>query len=131
MRRVRVVLAIAAAMAAAACAPRQPPAPPRPAGPRAPWLVTIVVDQLAAWIAAERWPALPADGGFARLRREGLYVRQLRFAHADTDTAPGHAALYTGATPRGSGIFANEVLAPGGRGVSILTDPATRIVPVG
>src|SRR5580658_6875064 len=34
-------------------------------------LVTIVVDQLAGWIADERWPELPKDGGFARLRREG------------------------------------------------------------
>ena len=68
-----------------------------------PWLVTIVVDQLAAWMADERWPALPSDGGFARLQREGLTVRELRFAHSVTETAPGHAALYTGAVPRVSG----------------------------
>ena len=35
-------------------------------------------------------------------------VRDLRYGHAVTDTAPGHAALYTGATPRASGIVANE-----------------------
>ena len=55
-------------------------------------------------MADERWPALPSDGGFARLQREGLYVRELRFAHAVTETAPGHAALYTGAVPRATGI---------------------------
>jgi len=34
-------------------------------------LVAIVVDQLAAWAAAERWPELPADGGFARCGARG------------------------------------------------------------
>ncbi|MES1207762.1 MAG: hypothetical protein ABUS79_17650, partial [Pseudomonadota bacterium] len=86
------------ALTACGC-PRVGPVTPASAAPEgpAPWLVTIVVDQLAAWIAAERWPELPADGGFARLRREGLTVRELRFAHAITDTAPGHSALMTGA----------------------------------
>ena len=99
-----------------------PPAPAPPAPPlRA--LVTIVVDQLAAWIAAERWPLLPADGGFARLRREGLYVRELRYDHASTDTAPGHSALYTGEVPRESGIVTNDlVVNDKGATVSILAD---------
>ena len=91
-------------------------------------LITIVVDQLAAWEAAERWSQLPADGGFARLRREGLTVPELRFEHAATDTAPGHAALYTGAVPRVSGIFANEVPGPDSKPRSILADEQTRLV---
>jgi len=94
-------------------------------------VVTIVVDQLAAWVADERLPALPSDGGFARLLREGLYVREVHFAHAVTDTAPGHAALYTGAVPRVTGIVANDVLGPDGKKVSILLDPKTRLVPAG
>ena len=97
-----------------------------------PVLVVIVVDQLAAWMAEERWPALPSDGGFARLRREGLYAREMRFAHAATDTAPGHGALFTGAVPHESGILANEVVPPsGGDPVSFLADPTTRIVVAG
>ena len=64
-----------------------------PAAPRAwPIVVSIVIDQEAAWLAAERWPLLPADGGLARLRREGTYAADMRYAHAATDTAPGHAA---------------------------------------
>ena len=101
----------------------------RPAGP--PWLVTIVVDQLAAWVADERWPALPSDGGFARLLREGLYVREVHFAHAVTETAPGHAALYTGAVPRATGILSNDVLGPDGKKMSSLFDPNARLVPAG
>jgi len=118
---------------AAACR-SQAVAPATPGDGRSasrPWLVTIVVDQLAAWMADERLAALPSDGGFARLLREGLYVREVHFAHAITDTAPGHAALFTGAVPRVTGIVANDVLGPDGKKVSILLDPGTRLVPAG
>ena len=104
---------------------------PTASGAAPPWLVTIVVDQLAAWMADERWPALPSDGGFARLQREGLTVRELRFAHSVTETAPGHAALYTGAVPRVTGIVSNDVPGPDGRKASSLIDATTRLVPAG
>jgi arylsulfatase A-like enzyme len=116
-----LTLAVTACRTPAAQTPR--PTPP----PRA--LITIVVDQMAAWMAEERWPQLPADGGFARLRREGL-TAELRYAHAATDTAPGHAALYTGAVPRVTGIFANEILGPDDKPQSILRDERTRLVDV-
>ena len=94
-------------------------------------VVAIVVDQLAAWVMAERAQELPADGGFARLAREGLYARQLEFQHAVTETAPGHAALFTGRVPRETGIYSNEVLRPGdAETVSILRDRAMRLVAV-
>ena len=116
-----------APVAAPAVAPAPPP-PPGPPGGR-PLVVSIVVDQLAAWIADERFPQLPEDGGFARLRREGLYVEDLRFTHAVTDTAPGHAALYTGRVPRESAIVANETLAgPGQPARSILADDQAKEV---
>ncbi len=105
------------------------PAKAAAAAPATRLLVTIVVDQLAAWIAAERWPELPPDGGFARLRREGLYVRELRYDHAVTDTAPGHSALYTGAVPRDSGIIGNDLIRESdGATVSILTDPRSQLL---
>jgi hypothetical protein len=91
-------------------------------------VVALVVDQMGAWIARERWPLLPADGGFARLLREGTYATNLRYAHAVTDTAPGHSALYTGATPRESGIVLNETLAPAGGKFSILRDTNDHLV---
>jgi hypothetical protein len=93
-----------------------------------PVLVAIVVDQLAAWIASERWPELPAHGGFAQLIHGGTWVKAMRYAHAATDTAPGHSSLFTAVTPRESGIFANEV--PDGKGgrLSILQDEATQLV---
>jgi arylsulfatase A-like enzyme len=93
----------------------------------APVVIAIVVDQFAAWVADARLDKLPSDGGFARLRREGTYVRELRFAHAVTDTAPGHASLHTGAPPRVHGIVANEIVDPDrGTVTSVVRDPDVR-----
>jgi len=125
-----LLVAACASNPGAATAPAQvSAAPPREHSFRP--VVTIVVDQMAAWIAEERWPLLPADGGFARLRREGTFVTSMRYAHAVTDTAPGHSALYTGAVPRASGICINEV--PDGKGglASILRDERTELVGAG
>jgi hypothetical protein len=98
------------------------------AAARAPVVVTLVVDQFPASFADARWPLLPATGGFARLRREGTRAT-IEYQHAVTDTAPGHATLMTGAPPRESGIYANEILDPTTRKkISILRDPATRVV---
>ena len=98
-----------------------------------PIVVTLVVDQFAAWIAEERFPLLKPTGGFARLRREGVWVEDMRYAHAITETAPGHAALYTGRVPRDTGIVADELLDSEGKLVPFLFDPksaadAARIV---
>lgn len=103
--------------AASARAPR----PPR-------IVVAVVVDQLAAWIADERFAMLPRSGGFARLAREGTWIRELRYEHAITETAPGHAALFTGLPPERTGIVANEVRGPGGALQSVLRDASTRVI---
>ena len=100
--------------------------PPPPA--RAPFVVAIVVDQFAAWIAEERLPALPKTGGFARLRREGTWLVTVRLPYSVTDTAPGHASLHTGKVPAESGIWGNEVPAAGGGKVTFLRDETTRLV---
>ena len=137
-RRATLLALLALIGAAGGCAVRAPPPPARAAGgatttPGAPRvLVTIVVDQLAAWVARERWPELPANGGFARLRREGLTVHELRYLHAATDTGPGHSALYSGAVPRVSGIYGNDVIrSPDGKPTSILEDPGTQLLVAG
>ena len=53
----------------------------------------------------------------------------MRFAHSVTDTAPGHAALYTALVPRENGIYANDRLDPQTRrSTSIFRDEATHLV---
>jgi len=97
----------------------------------APVVIAIVIDQLAAWVAAERWPRLPDSGGFARLRREGTWVTDLTYLHAGTETAMGHSALFSGSVPRETGIVGNAVwradLDPPREG-SLLEDPGYRVV---
>lgn len=117
-------------LAAVGC-PRAPTAvvPPPTKPTRQPIVVAIVVDQMAAWVASERWPLLPSDGGFARLRREGTYIRETRYAHAVTDTAPGHAAIFTGVTPRENGIVANERIEDG-KQIGFLRDTSVKLVDV-
>ncbi|MEM9696239.1 MAG: hypothetical protein AAGA56_27080, partial [Myxococcota bacterium] len=80
-----VRLSLLASVALTGCAPpASPPGPvemPPSTGPAvAPpseektppaVVVAMVVDQLAGWIAEERLPQLPREGGFARLVREG------------------------------------------------------------
>jgi len=115
--RVGVALALLGLASAAVAAPR-----------RAPIVVTLVIDQFPAAYADARWPLLPSTGGFARLLREGTRAT-IAYDYAVTDTAPGHATLMTGASPRESGIWANEILDPATRKkISILRDPATRVL---
>lgn len=120
-------LLLPAALLLVAC-PAARPLPPTPMRPKV--VVAVVVDQLAAWEAEERLPRLPETGGFARLRREGAWVLRLDHDHATTDTAPGHARLFTGAPPAVSGIVANEQLLPGppGKAVSVLRDEQVQLV---
>lgn len=84
--------------------PRRPPPPkPKVAGVRL--LVLVVVDQLA-WDTLMRFrPAL--RGGLARLLDSGVTFTEAHHRHAMTATAPGHATLVTGLTPRHHGVVAN------------------------
>jgi hypothetical protein len=83
---------------------RAPLAAQAPGGPRL--VVLIVIDQLPSWSFAGREQLL--DRGLGRLLREGTVFPQARYPFAATFTAPGHAALGTGAPPAVTGIIANE-----------------------
>ena len=76
------------------------------AEPKRPRLVVLVViDQLPSWRFESDQKAL--TGGLRRLIDAGLYVPRAEFPYAATFTAPGHAALCTGAPPSVTGILAN------------------------
>jgi Type I phosphodiesterase / nucleotide pyrophosphatase len=100
-----------------------------PARASAPVLLVVIVDQLGSWVFQARSSSLAEDGAFAGLSREGLYAPELRYEHATTSTAPGHAALFTGLPPRESGVFANERLDPvTSKPVSMFADPESHVV---
>ncbi|HET6373076.1 MAG TPA: alkaline phosphatase family protein [Candidatus Polarisedimenticolia bacterium] len=99
MRRFWALIAVAAAAFAA-----DPAAAPARTGPSL--VVVIVVDQLPAGTLERRRELL--TGGLARLLAEGRSFTRCAHDHALTETAPGHAALISGLSPRDNGIILNE-----------------------
>lgn len=77
-----------------------PPAKPK-------LIVGIVVDQMR-YDFLYRYQSKYGTGGFKRLLGEGFSCENTHFNYAPTFTAPGHAAIYTGATPSVTGVIANE-----------------------
>lgn len=115
------VVTLTLALGCAPVAPRpSPPPPPR-------LVVLVVIDQWPSWGVAERRAHYRA--GLARLLDGGVHFRRAQYPYAITFTAPGHAALGTGAPPRATGIVANTWYRRD-RGVEIGAeiDPASPIV---
>ena len=97
MRRALLLFAVALA-----CSGPQRPKPRQ--GPKL--VVLIVIDQLPSWVF-DRDKAL-FTGGLARMLRDGGYVPAAELPYANTFTAPGHAAIGTGAPPAVTGIVGNN-----------------------
>lgn len=119
-------ISLGAFAALAACSPEgRHPVTPSPA----PVVVAIVIDQFSAWVAEERVPELPPDGFFARMRREGVWHKRMRYPYALTDTAPGHASLHTGRVPADSHVLVNHNPDDKtGMRSSFFRDPTTKVV---
>lgn len=76
--------------------------------PQQPRLVVIVVvDQLRADYLTRFEPWF-GDDGFRRLMHDGVYFANTHLNALDSETAPGHATIATGATPRVHGIVSNK-----------------------
>ncbi|MBX2893394.1 MAG: alkaline phosphatase family protein [Saprospiraceae bacterium] len=76
-----------------------------PASPKL--IVGIVVDQMR-YDFLYRYQAKYGQNGFNRLLSEGFSCENTRYNFAPTYTAPGHAAIYAGATPSVTGIIGND-----------------------
>lgn len=111
-RRAAAIGAAALAIGAAGChrGPSSPPPPPVVGAPAdgavgPPRLVVlIVIDQLPRWGFDARRGQY--RDGLARLLRDGTLLTGA-YPYATTYTAPGHAALGTGAPPAMTGVVAN------------------------
>jgi predicted AlkP superfamily pyrophosphatase or phosphodiesterase len=75
--------------------------------PRPKLLVFIVIDGLPQRQLTGLRDQFAPDG-FARFLDHGAAFSEARFGHAFTVTAPGHATLFTGASPARHGIIGNE-----------------------
>ncbi|UJR80186.1 alkaline phosphatase family protein [Sandaracinus amylolyticus] len=115
MRRALVLCALLVGCGSAAPRTSAPSARPRV-------VVVAVYDQLGSDVLAAHLPHLDPEGAIRGAIARGRYVRRARFASSATFTAPGHAAIHTGASPRDSGIGSNRVFVPGRGRVSAMAD---------
>jgi arylsulfatase A-like enzyme len=93
-------------------------------------VVIVVIDQFRGDYLQRADPQF--SGGFRTLLDHGAFFTNCNFDYANTETAPGHATLLTGAYTDGHGIFSNEWWDPdrGGRFVTAVLDEKTHLVGV-
>ena len=70
-------------------------------------VVGIVIDQMRHDYL-QRFEYQFGEDGFKRMMREGFEAKNNHYNYIPTYTAPGHASIYTGTTPRYHGIIAND-----------------------
>lgn len=70
-------------------------------------VLQITVDQLRG-DTMTRFGDRFVKGGFRHLLENGVHFSNTHYDHANTETAPGHATLATGANPSRHGIVAND-----------------------
>ena len=73
---------------------------------RPPLIIGITVDQMRMDYLYRYWDHFGRDG-FKRIIQNGLVCADHHFGYAPTYTGPGHAAIYTGTTPRFNGVISN------------------------
>jgi len=101
--RARLPLLLAAAVFAPALGAAQSTTSPLP-----PTLVVqLTVDQLRPDYFARF--AHQLTGGLGRLYRQGAFFTNATHDHATTETAPGHATLWSGRFPAHTGVVLNEI----------------------
>ena len=70
-------------------------------------VVQITVDQLRPDYL-DTWSS-QFTGGLARLLKHGAFFTNASHDHATTETAPGHATLWSGRYPSHTGVVLNEI----------------------
>jgi predicted AlkP superfamily pyrophosphatase or phosphodiesterase len=128
------VLFVLALLVAAGCAGHEPPFPsakcPGDVVPRKQDASKQAPPRLVVWLTVDqmrgdylqRYSEQFSDGGFHRLQENGVTYQDAHYAHAITETAPGHATLFTGASPKDHGIVANSWMDASGREVASVRD---------
>ncbi|MCE9567833.1 MAG: alkaline phosphatase family protein [Planctomycetes bacterium] len=85
----------------------EPPVDPIPSKPAGKLVVLVVFDQMRGDYMT-KWSEYYGQGGFERLKKEGVWYSDVQIPYACTSTGPGHASLVTGAPPSVTGIIENE-----------------------
>ncbi|TVS12825.1 MAG: alkaline phosphatase family protein [Wenzhouxiangella sp.] len=94
-------------------------------------VIGITVDQMRPDYFYRFWNHY-GEGGFKRLLDNGFLFRNAKFRHGHTATGPGHAAVYTGTTPRVHGLIGNRWYVPElGREINVVEVPDSTYTTVG
>ncbi len=83
---------------------------PKPASAKL--VLSIVLDQMPTSALLRYAPHLPESGVIRRAIDNGLFQERVRYSYAGTNTAPGHASIYTGEKPADHGIDRNDIFVP-------------------
>ncbi|WP_027076766.1 alkaline phosphatase PafA [Maribacter antarcticus] len=75
--------------------------------PKPKLVVGIVIDQMRADYLY-KYQSRYGEDGFKRLLREGFNFKNTNVNYIPSETAPGHASIYTGTTPAYHGIIGNS-----------------------
>lgn len=70
-------------------------------------VIGIVVDQMRQEYLYRFAPKF-SEGGFKRMIDHGYMLRNAHYNYVPTFTGPGHASIYTGATPSVHGVIGND-----------------------
>lgn len=70
-------------------------------------LVGIVIDQMRYDYLYRFWDQY-SEGGFKRLINQGFSCENHHYSYKPTETAPGHASIFSGTTPAVHGIIGNN-----------------------
>ena len=70
-------------------------------------VVGVVVDQMRMDYIYRYWDKY-SENGFKKLMSEGFTCKNAHYNYIPTYTGPGHASIFTGATPMNHGIIAND-----------------------
>ncbi len=89
---------------------------------RARLVLSVVLDQVPSSAMLRFAPYLPEDGVLRRAMEEGLFEERVRYGYAGTNTAPGHASIYTGELPADHGIDRNDLFSTKTGGIKIIND---------
>lgn len=86
-----------------------PKVTPAPTKEGAKLVLVVVLDQLSSEAFSRYLPHLPKGGVLRRAVDSGTYHSRVRYGYAGTNTAPGHASIYTGELPADHGIDSNDI----------------------
>lgn len=72
-------------------------------------VLVVVLDQLPS-SAFQRYAGhLPGNGVLRRAMESGTFHQRVRYDFAGTNTAPGHASIFTGEVPADHGVDSNDI----------------------